>query len=422
MEPHLEERRRRIAAAWDLKDEIVLIGAGEPIPIPGAGDQHYPFRSHPEHFYLTDRECPGGVLAFDPRDGWTDFVPDVTERERVWEGASQSPGTSLSRLGAWVAERRGRSLALLGCELPGFRADAVRGAALREQMTHARRPKDAAEIARIREAVRATAAGYEAARAAIHPGTSERAIAVELDTAFRRSGADGPGYHTIVGSGTNSAVLHFMPTARTVSEGDLVLIDAAAEVMRYCCDVTRTYPGGGSFTPRQRDLYELVLNVEERAVGRCDPGAEYVEVHLQATRETTSGLIALGLLRGNVDTLIEREVTGLFFPHGIGHFVGLGVRDAGGKLPGREPRKDPRYRLQRTDLPLQPGYVITIEPGIYFIPALLENAERRAKLADAVVWSEVDRWIPEGGVRIEDTVHVTPHGPENLTASIPKGI
>lgn len=422
MKPRLEERRERIAEAWDLKDEIVLIGAGEPIPIPGAGDQTYPFRSHPEYFYLTDQECAGGVLAYDPKAGWTDFVPTVTERERVWEGAIQAPGTSLSLLGAWVAARRGRTLALLGCELPGFRADAARGAALREQMTHARRAKDPAEIARIREAARATAAGYEAGRAAIRPGASERAIALELETGFRRGGGDGPGYHTIVGSGPNAAVLHFMPTARVVGGEDFVLVDAAAEVRRYCCDVTRTYPGGGSFTPRQRDLYELVLGVEERAVGRCNAGTEFVEVHHQASRETTSGLIALGLLRGDVDTLIEREVTELFFPHGIGHFVGLGVRDAGGKLPGREPRKDTRYRLQRTDLPLEPGYVITIEPGIYFIPALLESPERRTKFADAVVWSEVDRWLPQGGVRIEDTVHVTPHGPENLTASIPKGI
>ncbi len=421
MEPHLQERRKRVAAAWDLKDEIVLIAAGEPIPIPGAGDQLYPFLSHAEYFYLTDRECAGGVLAYDPRAGWTDFVPDLAERERVWEGAVQAPGTSLSLLGAWVAERRGRTLVGLGCELPGFRPDSARSIALREQMTHARRPKDGPEIARIREAARATAAGYEAARAAIRPGASERAIAVELEAGFRRAGGEGPGYHTIVGSGPNTAVLHFMPTTRELREGELLLIDAAAEIRRYCCDVTRTYPGGGSFTPRQRDLYELVHGVEERAVGRCVPSAEYVEIHALASREITTGLIALGLLRGDVDALIDRGATDLFFPHGIGHFVGLGVRDAGGRLPGREPRKEARYKLQRTDLPLQPGYVITIEPGVYFIPALLENAERRAKFADAVVWSEVDRWLPEGGVRIEDTVYVTPHGPENLTATIPKG-
>ncbi len=420
MEPHLEERRKRIAAAWGLRDEIVLIAAGEPLLIPGTGDQHYPFRSHPEYFYLTDRECPGGVLAYDPRDGWTDFVPDVTERERVWEGGTQAPGTSLALLGAWLVERRGRALALLGCDLPGFRGDAARSAALREQMTHARRPKDAVEIARIREAARATAAGYEAARPVIRPGASERSIALELETGFRRAGADGPGYHTIVGSGPHAAVLHFMPTARVLGQGELLLIDAAAAVGRYCCDVTRTYPGAGAFTPRQRDLHALVLGVEERAVARCVPGMEYVDVHLEAAREFAAGLVELGLLRGGVDELIERGAVEIFFPHGIGHFVGLGVRDAGGKLPGREPRTEPGYRLQRTDLPLQPGYVITIEPGIYFIPALLSSAERRAKFGDLVAWEEAERWIPEGGVRIEDTVLVTASVPENLTAAIPK--
>lgn len=415
---HVDARRDRVAKAWGLKDEVVLIGAGDLILIPGTGDQMYPFRSHPEYFYFTDRECPGAVLAFDPQEGWTDFVPDVTEKERVWEARAQADGTSIGLLGAWLAARRGRSVAMLGCELTGQRFDMARTLAVRERLSHERRPKDAVELTRIRAAAKATAAAYARIREVIRPGVTERAIAVELEALFLRAGGDSPAYATIVGSGPNAAVLHFSPTDRAVAQGELVLIDAAAGLARYACDVTRTYPGGGAFTSEQRDLYRLVLSLEQRAIERCVAGTEIVDVHMAAFREAAEGLVALGILRGSPDDLIERGVTELFFPHGISHMVGLGVRDATGAYPGRKPSDKVGRKLQRTDLPLEAGYVITIEPGLYFIPALLQNPERRAKHADAVHWAKVDAWLPQGGIRIEDTVHVTSGGPEVITAEI----
>ena len=415
----MEARRKRVAKAWGLRDEIVLIGAGDRILIPGTGDQHYPYRSHPEYYYLTDRECPGAVLAYDPQEGWSDFVPDVTDRERIWEAAAQAEGTSIQLLGAWLAARRGRPMAMLGCELPGQRFDPARTLAIQETLSHARRPKDEVELKRIRAAAAATAAGYARMSEVIRPGASERQIALELECAFLRSGGDGLSYDTIVGSGPNSAVLHFAPTDRVLAAGELVLIDAAAGVGRYACDVTRTFPSTGTFTPEQRDLYDVVLSVERSAVARCRAGAELADIHMEAFRETGEGMAALGILRGTPDDLIERGVTELFFPHGIAHMVGLGVRDARGSLPGRKPSEKPGRKLQRTDLPLEPGYVVTIEPGIYFIPALLQNSERRAKLGDAVSWPRVDAWCAQGGIRIEDTVHVTAGDPEVITAGAP---
>lgn len=414
---HVEARRARVAKAWGLKDEVVLIGAGDHILIPGTGDQTYPYRSHPEYYYLTDRECPGAVLAFDPHEGWTDFVPDVTDKERIWEAAAQAEGTTLTAFGGWMASRRGRTVAMLGCELPGQRFDAARSLALGESLSYARRPKDEVELGRIREAAAATAAGYARISEVIKPGVSERSIARELECAFRAAGADGVAYDTIVGTGPNSAVLHFSPTDRAASAGELVLIDAAAGAGRYACDVTRTFPATGTFTPEQRDLYDLVLSVERKAMERCTAGTELVEIHMEAFRETGAGLAALGLVKGAPDDLIERGVTELFFPHGISHTVGLGVRDARGSFPGRKPNDQAGRRLQRSDFPLEPGHVITIEPGIYFIPALLMNQERRAKLADAVSWPRVDALCAQGGIRIEDTVHVTGGAPEIVTAS-----
>jgi Xaa-Pro aminopeptidase len=211
-----------------------------------------------------------------------------------------------------------------------------------------------------------------------------------------------------------------MPTERPFQSGELVLIDAAAEVRRYLCDVTRTFAVTGSFSGFQKEVYDVVLHAEKRAIARCRAGTEYRDVHLGAARDIAEGLVRLGLLRGDVDTLVERDVHALFFPHGIGHMVGFGVRDATGYLPGRQPSPRPGLAALRTDLPLQPGYVLTIEPGIYFVPALLGDSKRRETYRDAVAWDRVDRLMDFGGVRIEDNVLVTAGEPEVLTASIPR--
>jgi len=146
MTAYLERRRARVASAWSLTDEIVLIGAGEPISIPGGQDQTYPFLSHSEYFYLADRECVGGVVAFDPKEGWIDFVPDVTEDERVWEGRTDVDGTPLSGRAAWLAARRGREVALLGAALHDVAGDPAVTAEARERLQQAIRPKDEVEL------------------------------------------------------------------------------------------------------------------------------------------------------------------------------------------------------------------------------------------------------------------------------------
>jgi Xaa-Pro aminopeptidase len=422
MSDPLLSRRDRAAKAWNLSQELVLIGAGEPIPVPGGADQTYPFIAHAEYFWLTDRETPGGVLAFDPQSGWTDFTPAVSEAERVWEGRTDTPGTPLDELGGWLAARRGRPMVLLGVPLPGIPGDTGRALELREALTHARRAKDAVELERLRHAARATAAGFAAAVEALRPGVTERALQIELETAFQRAGADRTGYGTIVGAGSHSGILHFSPSSRVIADGDALLIDAGAEVRRYVADITRTYRAGERDAGFFRDLYAVVLGVEERGIARCVRGAEWRDVHLAAALEIADGLSRLGLLRGEADRLVERDTHALFFPHGLGHLVGLGVRDASGYLPGRPRSTRPGLNMLRTDLPLEPGYTITVEPGVYFIPALLQDPERRAAHKDTVDWTRVDRLLEFGGIRIEDNVHVTTGAPEVLTHAVPKRI
>ncbi len=413
-----------MAKSLELTDEILLVGAGEPVPLPEGTDQTYPFRAHSEYVYLAGLDSPGGVVAFDsrrgPAKGWTSFVPDVTESERVWEARAQDPGETLARLEPWLTARRGRTVVNLGAPLRGVRVDDARTAAVRELFAHARRPKDAAELALLRHAAAATAAGFAALRAHLRPGVTERALQIELEAAFFRSGAGRTGYGTIVGTGPNSAVLHFHPGERVARKGEFVLVDAGAEMDRYVIDVTRTYVVGGKPTGFQRDVFQIVLAAEEAAVARCVAGAEWKDIHLQASLEMTAGLVDMKIMRGEAAALVEQGAHTLFFPHGLGHLVGLGVRDASGRFPGRGPFTDPALKNLRMNLPLAPGYVVTVEPGLYFIPAILHDPVRRKQYRDAVNWPLAEKGIPFGGVRIEDNILVTTGAPENLTSAIPK--
>lgn len=423
MTPNLSDRRSRVASALNLGDAVLLICAGAPVPLPENSDQHYPFRAHADYFYLANCETPGGVMAFDPsdgeRDGWVPFVPVVTEGERVWEGRLQAPGEPIAALAGWLAQRKGRPVASLGARCEGAQADAALSSRVRGQFIHARRVKDAAEVALLRRTAVATAAGFSRLRERLKPGVTERQLQIEMEAEFFRHGGTRPGYGSIVGVGPNSAVLHFEPGARAAREGDFVLVDAGAEIDRYMSDVTRTYVVGEP-SAFQRDLFQVVLAAEENAVARCVPGAEWREVHLAAAVEMVAGLVSMDVMRGTPESLVEQEAHTLFFPHGLGHMIGLGVRDGSGLEPGRAKSARASLATLRMDLPLAPGYVVTVEPGLYFIPALLNDPARRVRFRDCVNWPLAEQHLALGGVRLEDNVLVTDGAPDVLTRDIPK--
>ena len=402
--------RTRRCAAWASTSSWRGGGAG---PDPWArGDPTYPFKAHSEYLYLTDRNRPGGVLAFDPADGWSDFVVPVTPEEMLWEGASpaDAEGLPVEGLAGWLAAREGRPVARLG-------AGADDGP-LRFALNAVRRVKDAVELERMRRAVDATRAGFAVLRELVEPGRTKRELQIELEAAFMRAGADALAFDTIVGSGRNAAVLHFPPSQRALAAGELVLVDAGAEHRAYAADVTRTYPVGDGFSADQQALHALVEAAVGAAIDRCTPGTEWRDVHRTAARVIAEGLARFGLLRGDPDDLVERGSVFLFLPHGVGHMVGLGVRDAGGLLPDRPQDPDAFPRL-RVDLPLEAGHVMTVEPGIYFVPALLGDEERRRAHRDAVDWDLADRMTGFGGIRIEHDVLVTDGAPDVLTREIP---
>jgi Xaa-Pro aminopeptidase len=419
----LARRREATQREWDLSGATVVIGAGEPIPIPGRGDLVYPFHSHSEYLYLTDSERPGGVLAFDPDEGWIEFVRPISIDERLWEGASDispvHPGRSVDELGPWLQTRRERRLAILGAPVPGVLPDPQLAHQLRRSLNRVRRPKDEVELDRMRTAERATRAGFATAARLIAPGISERALQVELEAEFRRHGADRLAFDTIIASGPNSAVLHFPPTARLLAERELVLIDAGAQYRGYASDVTRTFSVSGELSPPQAAIYELVRAALEEGVELCTPGMPWRDVHLAAARVIGEGLIDLGLLRGAPEDVVEQGAVAAFFPHGLGHLVGLGVRDAGDRLPEFESEDGGPTPALRTNVPLETGFVTTVEPGVYFVPALLGDPEVRRRLSSTVDWERVEKMIGFGGIRLEHNVLVTDSGPEVLTADIP---
>lgn len=420
-EATLSARRRRVEQALGPNPPILVVGAGEPIGVPGGLDRTYPFLAHPEYYWLTGARRAGGVMTFEAGSGWRHFVRPASADERLWEGEPEVPeGEDLQGFEGWAKGRAGKKLAVLGVPPKEVVVDAGTTATAQTAFDVARRPKDAAEIALLRRAAAATAAGYAKLRELIRPGVTERRIHVELEAEFFRHGCEGVGYGSIVGAGTNAAVLHFEPGERVVGDDDVVLIDAGGHIAQYTSDVTRTFHAKGSFNARQKAIYDVVLAAELEGIGLCTVGREWHDVHRACARVLAQGLKDHGLLRGDVDGLLESEAITCFFPHGIGHMVGLYVRDVGGRAPGREEGRKCCGTKVRVDLPLGEGFVMTVEPGIYFVPAILDDGERRGRFRDAVAWDEADRWRGVGGVRIEDNILVTAAGPDNLTKAIPK--
>jgi Xaa-Pro aminopeptidase len=211
----------------------------------------------------------------------------------------------------------------------------------------------------------------------------------------------GPAYTSIVASGVNACILHYVENNCQMQDGDLLLIDAGCAFDYYNADITRTFPVGGRFSDQQRILYELVLEAQLRAIAAVKPGAPFNEFHDAATRTITEGLVELGLLAGDVNTLIEEKKHKAFFMHGTGHFLGLDVHDAGIL---RNPDK--------TWKPFEVGNVVTVEPGIYISPTY-EPVEGQPPIDDR--WRGI-------GIRIEDDVLVTETGCEVLTAAVPKAL
>ena len=252
------------------------------------------------------------------------------------------------------------------------------------------------ELERMREAARISAEAHELARQVVRPGLNERQVQAVIEQHFLEQGARGPAYGTIVAGGDNACVLHYIANNAPLNDGDLLLIDAGCSLADYYNgDITRSFPINGRFSAEQRALYELVLAAQEAAVDSVAPGFSAEGVHETALRVLVAGLLDLGLLAGSLDGVIEQGAYRHLYMHRTGHWLGLDVHDVGA------------YRLGEHHVELEPGMVLTVEPGLYVsdrLPVPDGQPEIEAR------WKGI-------GIRIEDDVAVTAHGHENLTAA-----
>ena len=254
--------------------------------------------------------------------------------------------------------------------------------------------KDAYELELMRKAADISAEAHIAAMKAIKPGMYEYEVQAAIEYTFLKHGAAGPAYPTIAGAGANATCLHYDTNDCVIKDGDLVLVDAGADYKHYTGDITRTFPANGKFSDVQRDLYSIVLDAQMAAIDAINPGAKMNKYHEKAVQIIVDGLMALGLLKGERDKIIEEKRYIKFYMNNSGHWLGLDTHDVG------------RNKIEGETRPFEPGMVVTVEPGIY----IAEDME------------EVDDKYRGIGIRIEDNVLVTEDGREILTEKAPKTI
>lgn len=418
--------RRRATVLERLGDGVMIVPAATHAL--RSNDSEYPYRQHSDFYYLTGFDEPEAVLVLAPHreQRVTLFLRPRDRDKEIWNGRRLGVEGAPERLeldAAYPIETLAEKLPelLTGAhrafvhlgEDPAF--DRSFFAALEAARAKTRRSgfapeafvepstilhemrliKEPGEIELMRRAAQIARLGHEAGMRATRPGLYEYELQAVIEHEYAMHGAQSPAYTSIVAGGDNATILHYNTNREVLRAGTLVLVDSAAEVDVYASDVTRTWPVDGRFTAEQRAIYEIVLRAQHAAIADVRPGAHVKTAHETALRVLTAGLIELGLVRGSLDEALETEAYKPFYMHGTGHWIGLDVHDVGA------------YRLRdgTTHRPLEPGMVVTVEPGLY-VQRDLDVPERFKGI----------------GVRIEDDVACTESGPDVLSAGTPKEI
>lgn len=428
--------QHRKALRRALPDGLIVLAGG--VEIPRNNDVNFVFRQKSDFLYLAGVPEPGYFLLLDPKRGRdTLFIPRVDARYRVWEGHVPEPPEARARYGfdkAFYSDelpaaikhaRKGNrvcyadsdALKSLSKPLAGLKP---RPAVLREALEELRACKTGGEVALLRRANEISGEAHLNVMRKARPGMREFELQAEFESHCLRRGLKHQGYPPIVAAGKNGAVLHYRHNDALLKKGELLLIDAGAECGGYSADITRTYPVGGRFTRRQRDIYSVVLEAQEQCIDRSRAGAVSGDLHVHSMSVLAEGLRSLGFLRGSTEELVVGGAIRLFYPHGLTHMLGLDVHDCmGGKK--RQLRSPDHVRL-RFNAQLEPGFVITMEPGIYFTAALLNDPAMRKKYHSQVNFKLAESFLDFGGVRIEDDVLIQPSGPPVNLTKVPKRI
>jgi Xaa-Pro aminopeptidase len=446
-------QKRRARLLERMEGGLILFLGNDESPM-NYVDNPYPFRQDSTFLYYFGLDEPGLAAALDVDSGEVIlFGTDPSLDDVVWMGPrprlsehAAATGVNRSRLvpelAAHVAaaRRRGRAVHVL----PPYRADrtlrlsellevppgAVGGLvsrALVEAVVAQRSVKAPEEVEELEAALVITAAMHTLAMRETRPGRFEREVAGAVEGVALAHGTR-VSYPVIFS--VRGEVLHNHAHGNRLAAGDLVVNDSGAESPRhYAGDITRTIPVGGRMSSQQREVYALVLAVQEAALAAVRPGVPYRDVHLQAAHSLADGLKALGLMRGDVDEAVAEGAHALFFPHGLGHMLGLDVHDMEdlgetyvGYGEGFERSTQFGLRSLRLAKTLRPGFVLTVEPGLYFIPPLIDRWKAEGRHARFIDYDRLDAYRGFGGIRIEDNVVVEAEGSRVLGPPIPKAI
>ena len=418
-----KRRRRQLMAMMGPGSIAILPTARETIR---NRDVHHPFRPDSDFHYLTGFAEPEAVAVLVPGRPHGEFILFCREKDpakEMWDGHRAGldgavrdhgaddafPITDLDDILPGLLEERERVYFAMGCD-PAFdqrvsdwvgrvRSRARSGVqgpieflALDHFLHDMRLYKSRAEIATMRQAARISAGAHGRLMKRCRPGMYEYQLASLFSHACQMDGAAHLAYPSIVGGGDNACVLHYVDNDDVLNDGDLVLIDAGCELDCYASDITRTFPVGGRFSDAQRALYELVLEAQHAAIDKVRAGNHWNDPHDAAVRVLTRGLLKLGLLRGTLAKALKAQSYTRFYMHRTGHWLGMDVHDVGD------------YKIDGHWRELEPGMVLTVEPGLY-IP--------RGSKGVAKKWQGI-------GIRIEDDVLVTRGDPDVLTRDVPK--
>lgn len=426
---HKNNRKRLLS---QFNKGLVLIAPNEEVI--RNGDVNYQYRQDSDFLYFTGITRPNHLLLMDAKTKKSHlFIPDIDEKHRLWIGRQLKKNKAKKVYGVNCAHylsafnriftRLSKKQRLL-YTLPSAKSFLKKYkltiktdlSSLRDHIDQLRLFKQVYEIACIKNACKITHDGYLAAVKATKPGCIEWEIQAALENEFTRNGAFYLGFDSIIASGQNASILHYVNNDATLKKGDLLLIDAGCEWNGYCADFTRAFPISGRFSTKQKQIYQIVLDAQKACLKSIKPGVYTPDLHKMTAKLLMNGLMKLGIIKKgfNLDLLYEKEIHRVFFPHGTGHLLGLDVHDVGSL-------KKHNVKNLRVVITLKPGMVFTVEPGIYFIEAIFDSPRKRKQLSKYINWKKADAYRSVGGIRIEDNILITKTGHVNLT-KLPKEI
>ena len=422
----LRQRRQRLGQAIDFP---VLLYSGQ-APARNFPANQYPFRANSHFLYFAGLPLLDAAIYLH-QGRLTLFWDEASPEASLWHGPTPSRAEIAEQMGAEAAYPLTdlEAHAEAAVTLPNRNEAAIGSTAdlLQQQLVRAiidlRLTHDPAALDEISRAAVVSIKAHQAGMAATPLAQTEAEVRAAMEAVIIGQNMS-CAYNSIVT--VHGEVLHNERYHHRLQPGDLLLADVGAETASgWASDITRTWPVSGQFSPTQREIYDVVLAAHDACIAAARPGVEYRDLHLLAAQTLTAGLVDLGILRGRSQDLVDQDAHALFFPHGVGHLLGLDVHDMEdlGDLAGYESgrRRSDRFGLKflRLDRPLRSGMAVTIEPGFYQVPGILNDHDRRQTYADVVNWERLAEFADVRGIRIEDDVLITDTGSQVITAELP---